>query len=176
MERNNVLNAFLNAYWLRPETALWRTVDVESMKEFEFKSPSLDLGCGDGTFSFLRGNGAFDDTYDVFMDVENLDKYYENFDVYNSFHNDTKVKIKRYADYKIDVGLDHKQNLINKAKKLNLYNKFVLTNANDKLPFEDESFASVFSNIIYWLDNPENTFKEIYRVLVKGGGMLCDAS
>ena len=30
---------------------------MESMKGFEFKAPSLDLGCGDGTFSFLRAGG-----------------------------------------------------------------------------------------------------------------------
>jgi hypothetical protein len=54
---NKTLNKFLNAYWLRPESALWRTCDVESMKGFEFKAPSLDLGCGDGTFSFLRAGG-----------------------------------------------------------------------------------------------------------------------
>ncbi len=53
----NVLMKFLNAFWLRPETALWRTLDVESMRDFEFVSPSLDLGCGDGTFSFVRGGG-----------------------------------------------------------------------------------------------------------------------
>ena len=139
------------------------------MKEFVFQSPSLDLGCGDGTFSFLRANGEFDELYDVFMDVDNLDKFYENCDVYDSFHNITDIKIKKYADYKIDVGLDHKQNLMNKAEKLSLYNEFILANANEKLPFADESFASIFSNIIYWLDDPENTFKEIYRILKRGG-------
>lgn len=55
----DVLKNFLNAYWLRPETALWRTLDVESMKGFEFAAPSLDLGCGDGTFSFIRGGGEY---------------------------------------------------------------------------------------------------------------------
>nr|WP_296440540.1 hypothetical protein [uncultured Acetatifactor sp.] len=50
---------------------------MESMKGFELKAPSLDLGCGDGTFSFLRAGGQFDDTYDVFMDVDNLDAFFQ---------------------------------------------------------------------------------------------------
>lgn len=29
-----MLHNFLNTYWLRPETALWRTLDVEAMKGF----------------------------------------------------------------------------------------------------------------------------------------------
>ena len=82
-----ILRRFLNAYWLRPETALWRTLDVNSMKNFKFVSPSLDLGCGDGTFSFLRAGGEFKDTFDVFLDVDNLDHFFENVDVYDSFKN-----------------------------------------------------------------------------------------
>lgn len=168
---NNILYNFLSAYWLRPETALWRTLDVESMKNFQFDSPSLDLGCGDGTFSFLRAGGEFDKTFDVFMSVNHLDKFYKNIDVYDSF-NDLEVKIIKKPSYKIDVGVDHKQNLMNKAKKLGLYNDFVLADANNKLPFDNESFQSIFFNIVYWLDNPENVLKEIYRIL-KHEGKCC---
>lgn len=57
METKKILRQFLNAYWLRPETALWRTLDVKSMRDFRFESPSLDLGCGDGTFAFLALGG-----------------------------------------------------------------------------------------------------------------------
>lgn len=168
---NNILYNFLSAYWLRPETALWRTLDVESMKNFQFDSPSLDLGCGDGTFSFLRVGGEFDKTFDVFMSVNHLDKFYKNIDVYDSF-NDLEVKIIKKPSYKIEVGVDHKQNLMNKAKKNGLYNEFVLADANNKLPFDNESFQSIFSNIVYWLNNPENVLKEIYRIL-KHGGKCC---
>lgn len=59
--------------------------------------------------------------------------------------------------------------LMNKAAGLGLYRKFVEADANKTLPFEDESFQSVFSNIVYWLDNPENTFKEMFRILRKDG-------
>lgn len=31
-----MLHNFLNVYWLRPETALWHTLDVEAMEKFEF--------------------------------------------------------------------------------------------------------------------------------------------
>lgn len=164
-----MLRKFLNAYWLRPETAMWRTLDVESMKNFDFISPSLDLGCGDGTFSFLRGGGEFLDNFDVFLDVDNLDQFFENKDVYDSFKNVGGGGISKPADYVIDIGLDHKKNLMNKASKLQLYGQFVEADANKKLPFEDESFQTVFSNIIYWLNDPETTFKEIYRILKKNG-------
>lgn len=84
---NKILNNFLNAYWLRPETAVWRTLDVKAMEGFQFVSPSLDLGCGDGTFSFLRAGGEYKDSFDVFLDVDNLDRFFDNEDVYDSFKN-----------------------------------------------------------------------------------------
>lgn len=37
------------------------------------------------------------------------------------------------------------------------------------MPFESESFQTVFSNIIYWLDNPAEVLGEIYRILKQGG-------
>lgn len=166
-----ILEKFLNAYWLRPETAMCRTLDVESMKNFKFVSPSLDLGCGDGTFSFLRAGGEYSDNFDVFLDVDNLDQYFENKDVYDSFK-DIRVAgggIAKPADYVIDIALDHKRNLLNKAAKLGLYGEFVEADANKSLPFENESFQTIFSNIIYWLDRPIDVFKEIYRILKKGG-------
>lgn len=166
-----ILNSFLNAYWLRPETALWRTVDVEAMKNFRFVSPSLDLGCGDGTFSFLRGGGELEERFDVF-EVGNLNKFYANVDVYDTFDENSEVKITKAAEYMIDVGMDHKQNLMNKAARLGLHKKFVQADANKPLPFENESFQTIFSNIIYWLDNPASVFKEIYRIL-KPGGKCC---
>lgn len=166
---NKVLNNFLNAYWLRPETAVWRTLDVKAMEGFRFVSPSLDLGCGDGTFSFLRAGGEYKNSFDVFLDVDNLDRFFENEDVYDSFKNIGGGYVSKVPDYTIDVGVDHKKNLMNKAAQLKLYNQFVEANANLELPFKDESFETIFSNIIYWLDKPEDVFREIYRVLRYGG-------
>lgn len=49
----NRLEQWLNVYWLRPENALWRTLNVIAPGGMEVKQPSLDLSCGDGIFSFL---------------------------------------------------------------------------------------------------------------------------
>lgn len=170
---DSMLHNFLNTYWLRPETALWRTIDVEAMKDFQFVSPSLDLGCGDGSFSFLRAGGVFIDSFDAFKQVGNLDKFFENVDVYDYYESSKAgTQVRRVCSppsYMIDVGLDHKTSLLNKAKELNLYRQVIEADANRRLPFENESFQTVFSNIIYWLDNPAEVFGEIYRILKQGG-------
>lgn len=169
MNTERILTNFLNAYWLRPETALWRTLDVVAMRDFKFASPSLDMGAGDGTFSFLRAGGEFDNRFDVFLDVDNLDSYFDNVDVYDSWHGDRNITVTKKAEYQIDYALDHKMSLMKKAERLGFYKNFVEADANKRLPFPDGSFRSVFSNMIYWLDDPKHAFEEIHRVLTDEG-------
>ena len=165
---NAKIKELLKAYWLRPETALLRALNIKAMKNFGFQEPSLDLGCGDGTFSFIRGGGEFVDEFDVF-EVSRVDQFFENTDIYDYFAENDKNIVKRAAEYKITVGLDHKENLLKKAAQKNIYRELLVADANKRLPFENETFQSVFSNIIYWLDDTEAAFGEINRVLKKGG-------
>jgi SAM-dependent methyltransferase len=162
----------LNAYWLRPETALWRYIDIRSMAGFEFTSPSLDFGCGDGMFSFIRSGGEFAPTFDVFKATANLDKFFEQHDVYDAFDPSISPTVTTHPGYRIDVAFDHKQNLLKKAATLGLYEEFKVGDGNKPLPFKDESFSTIFSNIVYWLDDPARVLMELHRIL-KPGGRVC---
>lgn len=172
MRKSDSLDALLNVFWLRPETALWRELDIRTMADFQFRSPSLDLGCGDGIFSFIRGGGRFDSVFDAFQVMSGLDKFFENVDVFDAFDELLSPIVVHAADYQIDCGFDHKDNLLKKASKLGLYKSLQQGDANAALPFSDESFYSIFSNILYWLDDPSKTLKEISRVL-KPEGRAC---
>jgi SAM-dependent methyltransferase len=162
----------LNVFWLRPETALWRQLDINAMGTFEFKSPSLDLGCGDGIFSFVRAGGGFDLNFDAFQSMAGLENFFDNIDVFDAFDNSLNPAITNLPKYRIDVGFDHKENLLKKSGRLGLYSELKCGDANNSLPFENESFNSVFSNIVYWLDKPEAVLLEINRIL-RPGGRLC---
>jgi SAM-dependent methyltransferase len=163
------LDSLLNAYWLRPETALWRELDIRAMNSFEFSAPSLDLGCGDGLFSYIRAGGCLEEKFDVFRYLANVDDYFKNVDVYDSASRDFDFNQTHAPRYKFDVGFDHKNNLLAKARFLDLYKKIRCGDANGTLPFEDSSFRSVFSNILYWLNDPAFVLSEINRILVVGG-------
>jgi SAM-dependent methyltransferase len=165
----DAFRTLLSAYWLRPETALWRACDIRAMSTFRMESPSLDLGCGDGVFSFVRAGGAFTDDFDVFQAVDNVERFFENVDVYDAFDPRFRAGIERKPKYRIDLGLDHKANLLNKARALELYGELKVADANARLPLPDESFRSVFSNIVYWLDDPVHALSEIRRVLRTDG-------
>jgi len=166
---NHYFDQLLNVYWLRPETALWRSIDIQAMKNFQFQSPSLDLGSGDGIFSFIRAGGRFDVTFDAFQAVWNLDSFFDKVDIYNTFDTSLCPIVIKKADYLIDYAFDHKENLLKKAKALGLHKHFIVGDASKRLPFDDNSFNTIFSNIVYWLDDPKPTFVELARVLKQKG-------
>ena len=171
----NKISAFdelLNVFWLRPETALWRSIDIDIMEDFEFRSPSLDMGCGDGIFSFIRAGGRFDPSFDAFQSLANLKEFFDKADIFDSYDSSLMPSIDVKPEYMIDYAFDHKDNLLKKAKTLGLYKNFINGDGNGRLPFDDDSLNTIFSNIVYWFDRPEETLKEISRVL-KVGGRCC---
>jgi SAM-dependent methyltransferase len=172
MDTDNTFEQLLNVFWLRPETALWREIDIRTMNAFELCSPSLDLGCGDGTFSFIRAGGEFDSSFDAFRSVSQLDQFFKNVDVFDSYDESLSPAVTKPPRYQIDVGFDHKINLLKKAGQIGLYDALKQGDANQPLPFPDESFNSIFSNIVYWLDSPQEVIQEISRIL-KPGGRAC---
>lgn len=168
------LREHLNVWWLRPESALWDAIASEVISQVPFESPSLDLGSGNGIFSFITAGGAFSPEYDWFR---NLDPqgFWDNRDIYDTFITPPgKSWIIREPKYQIDCALDVKANLLHQAQVLGFYHNLVVANATLSLPFEDDSFQTVFSNILYWLDSMETTLKEVWRVLRPGGhALLC---
>jgi hypothetical protein len=166
-----ILENFLNLYWLRPEVAIWRTLDVLQMKSIKINSPSLDFGCGDGTFMFTNMGGRTDFNYDVYKTMSNTTNFFEKRDIHNQITN-IKPKIITKPKHLMSIGLDLKQNLLDKANTLHIYDKKIQHNANYKLPFDDKEFQTVFSNIFYWTKNIEKTLIEARRICSDTGKLI----
>ena len=168
-----ILKEFLNVHWLRPEVALLKTSEVIAMKDFVFESPSLDMGCGDGIFSFIRAGGGFNQEFDLYSGMKvDRNVFFDNLDIYDFKSSSTKdANPVKKPQYKISVALDHKNNLLEKSKRFDFYNDYVCHDANNALPFPSNAFASVFSNILYWLNNPQNVLHDVCRILSVGGRM-----
>jgi SAM-dependent methyltransferase len=164
------LHSLLEYYWLRPETAMWRTLDCRALDNFKFRRPILDLGCGDGAFSFLRAGGTYHAAQDAFTQVGDLHKFFDGEDIYDHFDPSLEEpRIVTRPSYQIDVGLDHKGGLLKKANATGLYAGLLEADANNKLPLASESFSTVFSNIVYWLPEYKSALSEIARVLKPDG-------
>lgn len=159
-------------YWMRPENAVWRARDFQVMVDVEFRGRSLDFGAGDGAISFLRAGGKLKKEYDAFSETTDTSKFFDRDDVYDQFSNLTDEIVEKNAEYNIDVAFDLKKNLLAKANKMKLYDKIVVGDGNKTLPFEDEEFDTVFSNIVYWLNDPLKVFYELSRITRVGGQIV----
>jgi SAM-dependent methyltransferase len=168
---SEVLRNFLNLYWVRPETAFWRTLDVLQMQSIKFKKPIIDIGCGDGSFSFTNFGGEVDLSFDVYRTIKDTEGFFKGVDIHDQ-NSHIKPKIIRKTKMKIDVGLDWKENLLTKASEFKLYEKFIQHDSNKPFPFEDEQFETIFSNTFYWINDIEGILKEAKRICAKKGKII----
>jgi SAM-dependent methyltransferase len=164
-----LLRSFLNVYWLRPETALWRTLDLLELQRFDWTRPMLDAGCGDGIFSSMLMGARLNADHDVFRSIEDTSGFFERRDIYNQAAKEIRPEIERPPRQKIDVGLDWKESLLTKAGWLDLYERLIQHDANQRLPFADGSFRTVFCNIAYWIENLDGLLEEFHRIATPDG-------
>ena len=168
------LKAHLNVGWLRPESALWDTIASTLISKYEISPPSLDLGCGNGIFSFITAGGKLSVDHDWYINVE-TEGFWEDRDIYDVCKiNSLRDCIVKRPTYSYTFGLDIKNNLLKQAKALHFYHNLIQHDANQSLPFKDRRFKTVFSNILYWVSNLKRSLEEIYRILDKNGiAILC---
>jgi SAM-dependent methyltransferase len=172
MNATDFVDAHLNVWWLRPESALFDAIASGVIAQHEMRRPSLDFGSGNGIFSFITAGGLFSPDYDWHRNVDPKG-FWENRDIYDTFLiPQTSDWILKKPDRQFDYALDHKHSLLQQAKRLDFYLNTVRGDGNRSLPFGDESFQTVFSNILYWLNSAENSMREVWRVLRPAGRFL----
>ncbi len=163
------LKEHLNAWWLRPEQSVWDARASEIAEPFAPKGTSLDLGCGNGLYSFISAGGAIGPEHDWFVNARSsgFAKNKDSYDVVPRF--DASRHIVRRPRYRFTFALDHKPNLLAQAGRLGLYGALKQGDGNARLPFADGELTTVYSNILYWLKNPRERFADIGRTLSRGG-------
>jgi SAM-dependent methyltransferase len=170
------LKQFLNLYWLRPENGLLTTFKSLAIDDHKFKKNSLDISCGDGLFLFLHLGGEISDDFDYFLSTKASSFDHSNFvDIYDSFDDKYSVPIIKKPLTTVNYGLDWKQNLLDKSSKLDLYENLLLHDTNQTpLLLPENSFETIYSNSIYWINRPENLLDDIHRLLRPGGRAILE--
>ena len=165
------LKEHVNVYWLRPESALWDAVASYEIGSLKLDHVDLDLGCGNGIFSFITAGGSFSESFDWFIQAEpESDK--------NVFDH---VKSERFKPEYIErtpripyaVAFDKKDVLIEQARTLNWYTDYIESDVLNPWSIRDESISTIFSNIIYWVPDPSPIMVEAKRVLALKGAWSC---
>ena len=163
---------YLNAYWLRPVTALVRSLEAEVLQLTTFKGGrNLELACGDGVNSLIASGKKVPTSFDVFESLEL--KPARSFldseqDIYDSFQDVRSRDIITEEPF-WEKAYDHKINLLQKAELTGNFRELVERNLNDGINEEESTYDLVFSNSLYWLENQDKILKQIFDCLKPGG-------
>ncbi len=168
-----ILREFLNAFWLRPEVALIKTHEYMALEQMPFVEPGIDIGCGDGIFSFIAAGGRFGVDFDMYQNVTGTDQFFKGVDVFDHFDEERfAMDIARAPTRTIAHGLDHKASLIAKASRLGLYENTIVSDANKSIPLADGSVSTAFCNILYILEHLDGLLSETRRILKDDGHFI----
>lgn len=165
------LKAHLDMYWLRPESALWDCIAAKHIGSLlKNKKNILEIGIGNGYFSFITLGGRFAPEFDWFHNVA-TEGFWENVDIFDF---DSGMSMEQYIEKKPDtrilVAMDHKQSLLNQAERLGYVDTLLRHDCNHPLP--RGKFSTVYSNILYWLNNPLRTIDDTASQLPSGGELI----
>lgn len=171
--REVLLRRFLQAYWLRPENALWMTLRSAVLSRCPLTAPTIDVSCGDGIFSFLHAGGVFDPAFDVFGTVAHLHEVRDQHaDMFNCVSEDYRPTIVSGPRTRIAVGTDVKPAQLTKAERLRLYETLVRHDNESPLPFGDEAFETVYCNSAYWVRDIAGFLRSLRRVTRSNGRII----
>lgn len=169
----SLLRRYLQVYWLKPFDAVNDAANAWALRQFPWEEPILEVGGGDGMFSFIMHDGAFiatDDRYDQ-ADPE------RSGDIFDVYRRGVSLTVKRAASRSYQAGVDLKWSHLSKCGETSLYRALVLS-APEPLPFRAESFRTVFLYLPHGLVERGTgldygrTLKEIRRVLRRDGTLL----
>jgi SAM-dependent methyltransferase len=167
------LHQYLRAYWLRPVTAAVRALESEILQLDTYRGKTnLELACGDGVNGFIAMGGEVPADFDVFqsLPIPSAEQFFSGkLDVYDTYKEEVA---KPFGTKKSDFwtkGVDHKQNLVDKAKLTGGYTDLECRDLNTGLSEKENHYDMVFSNSIYWVKNIDPLLKDIHRCLKPGG-------
>ena len=145
----------------------------QALAKCQLVAPTIDVCCGDGIFSFLHAGGVLDPSFDVFRAVGRLDEVRKcNADMFDHAPDALDVPIASAPRYRIHTGLDLKDALLAKARCLGFYNQLIGHDTNERLPFGDEVFQTVYCNAAYWVENIDGFLRELGRITRPNGRII----
>ena len=165
------IDQYLSVNWLRPETLLW-DVPLSLLVDPYLKQKGKKVGSGNRQWNKFFCY-SWREVYKSFDSYSNLNgsSFLKSEDIYNTFKQKRQKIIKKYVKERFDLVIDHKQNLLKQAKLLNISKKYIKYDCNNVLELNNK-FDLVYSNILYWLNNPFFNLKNFNNILNPNGILL----
>ncbi len=169
----SLLIRYLQIYWLKPFDAVNDAANARALLEFPWEEPILEIGGGDGVFSFIMHGGRFAAVEDRYEHVD-LGKSGDQFDAHDP---ERKPRVVRRARRHYHVGVDLKWSHLMKSRATGMY-RHVIQAPPAPLPLRTAVFRTVFLYVPHGLIERgarldyAAVLSEIRRVLRPDGALL----
>lgn len=163
-----LLLGYFQMYWLKPFDAVNDAANAVSLLKFDWANkPILEIGGGDGVFSFIMHGGMFNFLGDRY-DQADISKKDDMFDIYKL---GTKIAVRKESAVKFDLGIDLKLSHLFKSREIESY-KYLISGFPEELPVKPKIFKTIFLYTFHGLTDYGKTLKEIKRVIREDGILL----
>ena len=157
---------YLSLYFLKPFDAINDTLTSSLIHRLDWDGEVVELGSGDGEFSYVMHGGTFPIWYDRYLDTD-LSKN----DIFDT-HKDEKLTTTKVLAYpNIILSIDARENHVKKIKEIG-FSKDAICSFYEKLPLEDESIEKIFYYTPHGLENHDKSIDEALRILKPKGKLL----
>jgi SAM-dependent methyltransferase len=168
---SELFRGYLNAYWLRPESALLQFAEAEIIAEHWeriYEPPLLDLGCGNGVNMSLIAGWVFGNDFDVYSSLD-----LGAMDIYDSIPDMSAPAPIKVKGTHIDLGLDIRTAMTRQTVNLGTFGNVIQGDASS-IPFGDGQVGTIYSNLLRDFDDGplETVMSECRRLLKKGGRLV----
>jgi len=157
---------YLSLYFLKPFDAINDTLTSSLIHRLDWNGEVVELGSGDGEFSYVMHGGTFPIWYDRYLDTD-LSKN----DIFDTHKDDklTTTKVLKYPN--LILSIDARENHVKKIKEIG-FSKDAICASYENLPLDDESVEKIFYYTPHGLENHDNSIDEAIRVLKPKGKLL----
>ena len=158
---------FFALYFLKPFDAVNDTLTASLLRRLDWSGPVVEIGSGDGVFSYVMHGGSFPLWFDRYLlsDTSAKDDIYD-------YHRAGVIRTGNLpSSPELQVALDRKFSHVQKVAEINFARLPVVT-AYEHLPFADGALEKVFYYIPHGLENEDQAMNEVVRVLRPGARLL----
>jgi SAM-dependent methyltransferase len=166
-----MLESYIYMNWLRPENVPWEMHANAVISPYLLENcRKMEIGTGNGYTTFYYLGGKFKKEYDWYFNT-NTTNFWDNKDIFDASNvEDIARYIETPAKDKLEIVTDLKDTLIDQAQQLGIAKKALVQDGNAEIKFDGVDL--VFSNMLYWLEDPFKAIKEIADSLPEGGRLV----
>lgn len=153
-------------YFLKPQDAVNDTLTSSLLHRLDWSGQFVEIGAGDGVFSYVMHGGAFPLWFDRYL-LTDLTKP----DIYDSHKSSVVSSSIKLSNPEITLAIDAKESHVLKIREIG-FAKLGLVAAYEELPLPSSSVQRIFYYTPHGLHDHEAAFREASRIMMPKASML----